>query len=121
LFRAEDEKFEVDMLIDSNVSAMRALEPLNTEIQQLDRLASTSSRAGGLPIQYTVRLQSLSTVHLSAIARIYGDSAPELFDLLRKNPAGTIPVVFNRLREKVFGIHSCFRFFPVDVDMFIKK
>lgn len=32
--------------------------------------------------------------------RLYGDHATEILDLLRKNPAGTIPVVLKRLKQK---------------------
>ena len=40
LFRCEDDRFEVDMLIDTNMSTIRALEPLNEEIMQLKQLVS---------------------------------------------------------------------------------
>eukprot|EP01033_Poteriospumella_lacustris_P019853 gene19853-14445_t len=44
--------------------------------------------------------RQLSTIHLNAIARIYGDHGEEILELLRKNPAGAIPVVLKRLRQK---------------------
>ena len=42
----------------------------------------------------------LLSSHFSSHLRLYGDHATEILDLLRKNPAGTIPVVLKRLKQK---------------------
>lgn len=42
----------------------------------------------------------LGTVHLNAISRLYGEHGEEILELLRKNPAGTVPVLIRRLRQK---------------------
>ena len=44
--------------------------------------------------------RNLSTVHLNAITRIYGEHGAEILELLRKNPAGSIPVILKRLKQK---------------------
>ena len=51
-------------------------------------------------MQYKLDRQALGTVHLNAIVRIYGEHGNELLELLAKNPAGAIPVVLKRLKQK---------------------
>jgi len=109
LFKCEDERFEVDMVIDSNMCAIRILEPLAEEIGNLKQIESQArnadgGEASGLSIapRFSLQLEKrhLSTIHLNAIARIYGDNGEEILELLRRNPAGTIPVLLKRLRQK---------------------
>jgi hypothetical protein len=37
---------------------------------------------------FQLEKRHLSTIHLNAIARIYGDHGEEILELLRRNPAG---------------------------------
>jgi paired amphipathic helix protein Sin3a len=39
-------------------------------------------------------------LHLKAIARVYGGYGKAMLELLRKNPAGAIPVILRRLKQK---------------------
>ncbi|CAM9690071.1 unnamed protein product, partial [Phaeothamnion confervicola] len=94
LFKCEDERFEFDMLIDANASTIHVLTPLAKEVEAL-QAQETSGR-----FQFKLDKRTFSTVHLNAMSRIYGSHAPELLELLRKNPAGTIPRVLQRLRQK---------------------
>ena len=93
LFKCEDDRYEIDMVMDANRSAIKALEPINAE---LSRLAETTE----VKWQYRLDKRSLSIMHLKAIARVYGDHGNEVLELLRKNPAGSIPIILNRLKEK---------------------
>mmetsp|Transcript_6575 Transcript_6575/g.13303 ORF Transcript_6575/g.13303 Transcript_6575/m.13303 type:complete len:1590 (+) Transcript_6575:983-5752(+) len=95
LFRAEDDHYEVDLVIDSNLAAIRALEPLAQEIKSLGLQHGDSTK-----FRYRLEKRSLSVIHLKAIARIYGDHGTEILELLRRNPAGAIPVILRRLKEK---------------------
>src|SRR5690606_11350658 len=55
LFRCEDERFDLDLIIEANLSAIRALEPLAREIrereqrqqQQQQQAAASGGEAGG--------------------------------------------------------------------------
>jgi paired amphipathic helix protein Sin3a len=121
----EDERFEIDMIIDSNMNTIRVLEPLAEEIAQLRGLetrgAHTAQEEGGaeggngtikspsssshinLSPRFTFQLDKrhLSTVNLNAISRIYGEAhGEEILELLRKNPVAAIPVILKRLRQK---------------------
>ncbi len=42
---------------------------------------------------FQLEKRNLSVVHLSSIARIYGENGTEILELLKKNPAGSIPVI----------------------------
>jgi len=98
LFKCEDERFEVDMVIDSNAAAIAALEPLAQEIHSLK--AAEESRGGAQRFQYKLDKRSLGVIHLNAIIRIYGDHGAEILELLKKNPAGSIPIILKRLKQK---------------------
>jgi histone deacetylase complex regulatory component SIN3 len=110
LFKCEDERYEIDMIIDSNVSTIRALEPLAEEIAHFKALTRKNGVAGGngrysaqqlAPrLSLSLEKRQLSTIHLNCIARLYGDHGEEILELLRKNPGGTIPVILRRLKQK---------------------
>lgn len=117
LFRCEDERFEIDMVIDSNAATLRRLEPIAEEIMQLAQqemvtdlpaaaggstktAAETEGGMGGMRYQYTFDRNFLGVVHRNCIARIYGDAGQEMLDLIMKNPTVAVPVVVQRLRQK---------------------
>lgn len=109
LFRCEDERFEIDMIVDSNASTIRILEPLAQEIEQLvameeaqaAQIASGSAALTMSPkFNFQLDKRNLTAVHLNAIARLYGEHGAEILELLRKNPVGTIPVLLKRLKQK---------------------
>ena len=50
--------------------------------------------------QFRLDRRSLGVIHLKAIARIYGEHGNEVLELLRKNPAGAIPILLKRLKQK---------------------
>lgn len=94
LFRCEDERYEVDMVIDNNVSTIRVLEPLVEEINTL-RAAPESAEW-----QFRLDRRSLGVLHLKAIHRVYGEHGAEMLELMRRNPASALPVILKRLKQK---------------------
>lgn len=117
LFKCEDERFEIDMVIDSNAATLRRLEPIAEEIAQLSQQEQITSdlqpnavgskseegRVGGmagLRFKYTFDRNILGVIHRNSISRIYGDAGPEMLDLIVKNPTVAVPVVVQRLRQK---------------------
>ena len=101
LFKCEDERFEIDMVIDSNMCTIKLLEPIAEEISSFKSLEQTGDK-GTSAVRLNMQLEkrSMGTIHLNAIARVYGEHGQEILELLRKNPAGTIPVVLRRLKQK---------------------
>mmetsp|Transcript_13663 Transcript_13663/g.19538 ORF Transcript_13663/g.19538 Transcript_13663/m.19538 type:complete len:1843 (+) Transcript_13663:250-5778(+) len=117
LFRCEDERFEIDMVIDSNAATLRRLEPIAEEIDILQKKelrslsqsqngVSTkykSKRRGGMGakiFQYSFDERVLNTIHRHCISRLYGDAGNEMLRLISKNPTVAIPIVVKRLRQK---------------------
>ncbi len=64
LFRCEDDRYELDMVIECNSSAIRAMQPL---AQQLMNQGDAEDRAS-----YRLPAGSLNAVQLRAVQRIYG-------------------------------------------------
>jgi paired amphipathic helix protein Sin3a len=110
LFRVEDERFEIDMAIDSNAATLHRLEPIAEEIASLaqgDPMAAEfghknadAGGIGGRRFQYTFDKSILGVIHRNSICRIYGDAGAEMLELLQKNPTVAVPLVVDRLRQK---------------------
>ncbi|GAX10018.1 paired amphipathic helix protein Sin3a [Fistulifera solaris] len=110
LFRVEDERFEIDMVLDSNAATLQRLLPIAEEIAilakedtlPLDIMASSSDAAGlgAKRYQYCFDSKTLGVIHRNTISRIYGDSGAEMLELMVKNPTVAIPLVVQRLQQK---------------------
>lgn len=99
LFRIEDERFELDMAVERNLHALRTVEPLAAEVQKL----SAKEEKDGQPIgrlRYQLKSNTLNSLHIGAIGRIYGDRAEEIIQYLAKNPLVALPVIHKRLKTK---------------------
>lgn len=99
--KVEDDHFEVDMAIERNSAAKRQVEPLAEEAA----LLRENEEKDGQPIgrlRYKLRSRSLSTNHIGAIARLYGERGDEVLHHLGKNPLCVLPIVWRRLNEKDF-------------------
>lgn len=90
LFMAEDDHFELDMIIDQNSSAIKAIRPLIKQISELEGSAD----------EWVLPEGALRAFHYRAISRIYGDSGPQMISLLRQNPAVALPTILPRLIQK---------------------
>ncbi|PRW32936.1 SIN3 component of histone deacetylase complex isoform C [Chlorella sorokiniana] len=91
LFRAEDDHFELDMIIDQNASAIKALRPLAAQLEAM----SEEEKAG-----WQLPEKALRAFHFRAVQRIYGEQGAQVVALLRQNPAVAVPTVLNRLTQK---------------------
>lgn len=94
IYRCEDERFELDIVIESNLLTIRVLEAVRRKIDKMSfeernrfRLDDT---LGG----------TSCVIHQRAIRRIYGDKAPEIIEGLKKNPVIAVPLVLRRLKAK---------------------
>lgn len=63
LFRCEDDRFDLDMCIQCNASAMRAMAPLEAVLAHMDQEDRQT---------YRIPEGALTAIHLRAIQRIYG-------------------------------------------------
>ncbi|OIT33725.1 PREDICTED: paired amphipathic helix protein Sin3-like 2 isoform X2 [Nicotiana attenuata] len=90
LFRCEDDRFELDMLLESVSSTAKRAEEL------LNALNDNSVGVDG-PIRIEDHFTALN---LRCIERLYGDHGLDVMDILRKNPPLALPVVLTRLKQK---------------------
>ncbi|XP_068462786.1 paired amphipathic helix protein Sin3-like 4 isoform X2 [Phaseolus vulgaris] len=90
LFRCEDDRFELDMLLESvNVATKRVeelLEKINANIIK-----------GDSPIRIE---EHLTALNLRCIERLYGDHGLDVMDVLKKNAFLALPVILTRLKQK---------------------
>lgn len=94
IYRCEDERFELDVVIETNSATIRVLEGVSKKIsrmgaEELQRFRLDDQLGGNSP-----------TIHQRALRRIYGDKAAEVIQGLKKNPAVAVPVVLKRLKCK---------------------
>ncbi|KAK9880590.1 hypothetical protein WA026_011830 [Henosepilachna vigintioctopunctata] len=94
MYRCEDERFELDVVIETNATTIRVLEGVNKKLSRMsqDEVAKfrLDDNLGG----------TSSTLHQRALKRIYGDKAPDIIDGLQRNPGVAVPVVLRRLKIK---------------------
>ncbi|XWS68918.1 hypothetical protein CRYUN_Cryun04dG0134600 [Craigia yunnanensis] len=90
LFRCEDDRFELDMLLESvNVTTKRVeelLEKINNNSIKMDS-----------PIRIE---EHFTALNLRCIERLYGDHGLDVMDVLRKNAHLALPVILTRLKQK---------------------
>lgn len=94
IYRCEDERFELDVVIETNSATIRVLEGVQKKMSkmtpdELSRFKLDESLGG-----------TSQTIHQRALRRIYGDKAPDIIEGLKKNPNVAVPVVLRRLKAK---------------------
>ncbi|KAF8118052.1 hypothetical protein N665_0006s0053 [Sinapis alba] len=90
LFRCEDDRFELDMLLESVGSAAKSAEDLLNNIIEKK-----------ISIEGSFRVEDhFTALNLRCIERLYGDHGLDVTDLIRKNPAAALPVILTRLKQK---------------------
>ncbi|RAL40892.1 hypothetical protein DM860_008590 [Cuscuta australis] len=89
LFRCEDDRFELDMLLESVSSTVKRVEDLLTMV---DKYTGVDSH---------IRIEDhFAALNLRCIERLYGDHGLDVTDILRKNPSHSLPVILTRLKQK---------------------
>ncbi|KAI4320443.1 hypothetical protein MLD38_033924 [Melastoma candidum] len=90
LFRCEDDRFELDMLLESVSSTAKRAEEL---LQGINESANNMET----PIQIE---NYFTALNLRCIERLYGDHGLDVMEILRKNPTLALPVILTRLKQK---------------------
>lgn len=94
IYRCEDERFELDVVIETNSATIRVLEGVQKKMSKMtpDEINrfKLDDHLGG----------SSQTIHQRALRRIYGDKAPDITEGLKKNPSTAVPLVLRRLKAK---------------------
>uniref|UniRef100_A0A672RHJ3 Paired amphipathic helix protein Sin3a-like n=1 Tax=Sinocyclocheilus grahami TaxID=75366 RepID=A0A672RHJ3_SINGR len=94
MYRCEDERFELDVVLETNLATIRVLEVVQKKLSRMSAEEQVKFR-----LDNTLGGCS-EIIHRKAIQRIYGDKALDIIDGLKKNPAVTVPIVLKRLKLK---------------------
>eukprot|EP01080_Neovahlkampfia_damariscottae_P009115 gene9115-1205_t len=86
IFQCEDDRSELDIVIEQNISTIQFLTPVCEKIEAEQ--------------PFNFKLEDLREIHRASIARIYGDKGHEILEGLRKNPQVAIPIILRRLNQK---------------------
>jgi len=91
LFRCEDDRYELDMVIETNAATIAKLEPIAAAVQQM----TLEQRS-----RYALAEGILSPIHSKAIERIYGEHGPSVVEQVKQSPSVTVGIVLARLKQK---------------------
>ncbi|CAF0864520.1 unnamed protein product [Rotaria sp. Silwood1] len=94
MYKIEDERFELDIVMEVNLSAIRALESVQLHMNSL-----TPDQLNHYQLDDQLGGQSAVT-QKQAVQRIYGERANEIIDGLKRNPRVAVPIVLKRLKAK---------------------
>eukprot|EP00252_Welwitschia_mirabilis_P014418 TRINITY_DN3168_c0_g1_i2.p1 TRINITY_DN3168_c0_g1~~TRINITY_DN3168_c0_g1_i2.p1 ORF type:complete len:1345 (-),score=339.72 TRINITY_DN3168_c0_g1_i2:26-4060(-) len=89
LFSCEDDRFELDMLIECTLSTIKCLSEL---IRKND---SGLKQEGPINVD-----KHWTAIHRRCVERIYGDHGFEVIEFIRKDPTAALPVIIKRLKQK---------------------
>lgn len=94
IYRCEDERFELDVVIETNNATIRVLEGVHKKmsrmsVEELMRYRLDDCLGG-----------TSATIHQRALRRIYGEKAADIIQGLKRNPSVAVPVVLRRLKGK---------------------
>ena len=90
MYKIEDERFELDIIMEVNLSAIRALESVQLHMNSL-----SNEQLNHFQLDDQLGGQSAVT-QKQAVQRIYGDRANEIIDGLKRNPRVAVPIVLKR-------------------------
>ncbi|XP_050383632.1 paired amphipathic helix protein Sin3-like 2 [Argentina anserina] len=90
LFRCEDDRFELDMLLESVSSTCKRAEELLNSMNE-----------NKLSMETQIHIEDhFTALNIRCIERLYGDHGLDVMDILRKSPTLALPVILTRLKQK---------------------
>ncbi|KAL3310103.1 Paired amphipathic helix protein Sin3b, partial [Cichlidogyrus casuarinus] len=94
MYRVEDERYEVDMVMKLNESAIQNLEAVKRKLDDMSREEAQNYSIGE-------NLGGSSAILMrKAIHRVYGDKAVEVIYGLKNSPRSVVPILIDRMRQK---------------------
>ncbi|XP_049849463.1 uncharacterized protein LOC126318704 [Schistocerca gregaria] len=91
LFKCEDDRYELDLLIQTNLSAMKTLEMHMMTMRSLPSVEL---------VQYQIKESDLDVMTVHFIRRLYDSRGDEIIKYLLARPAVACGVVLSRLKQK---------------------
>ncbi|EPS70391.1 hypothetical protein M569_04367, partial [Genlisea aurea] len=89
LFRCEDDRFELDMLLESVNATAKCVEEL------VHHMNASINAADTFFID-----EHLTALNLRCIERLYGEHGLDVIDVLRRSPHLVLPIVLTRMKQK---------------------
>lgn len=91
LFKLEDDRYELDLMVECNMSTIRYLEDVYLEMEQMtqEELA-----------RFELDESKISIIHINAIKRVFGNKGNDFVRSMIARPVAVIPIVLNRLKQK---------------------
>ncbi|XP_039296017.1 paired amphipathic helix protein Sin3a isoform X2 [Nilaparvata lugens] len=94
VFGIEDQRFEIDVVMETNLNLMRLLEYQARKLRRMtiyqqENYTLDDTIGGGSP-----------PLIMTAIRRLYGDVAPKIYEYLKRHPVLGVPVLLGRLKQK---------------------
>ena len=90
LFQCEDDRYELDLVVELNASTIRFLEPIRAQLAEMTDLELHS---------FKMR-EPLEVLHQRSIERLYGAEGHAIMDAFYENPSVAVPVILSRLKQK---------------------
>ncbi|GFO40615.1 paired amphipathic helix protein sin3a [Plakobranchus ocellatus] len=94
IYKCEDERFELDYVIETNFSTIKCLEGV---LKRMNRMSQ--DEAAKFRLDNSLGGTS-ECINRNSIQRIYGDKANDIIEGLKKNPVIAVPLVLRRLKAK---------------------
>ncbi|XXG59224.1 hypothetical protein AAC387_Pa04g1344 [Persea americana] len=90
LFRCEDDRFELDMLLESANATTKRVEEFLEKIH-----------TGSIKPESQICIDDhFTALNIRCIERLYGDHGLDVIDVIRKNACLALPVILSRLKQK---------------------
>ncbi|KAJ4765389.1 paired amphipathic helix Sin3-like protein [Rhynchospora pubera] len=97
LFRCEDDRFELDMLVESAKSAIKRVEKLIKKMNE-----------GSIDQDEPIDIEDyLTPMNMRCIEKLYGDHGLDAIEVLRRKPEAALPVLLGRLKQKLEEWNQC--------------
>ena len=101
LDKIDDDRYEMDIVIDSTVAAINLLEQVQDRMMKTNKMsASRSFGSDDFVLDETFGTGKSCAIEKWAISRIYGTKFADIMTGIRGNPYVAVPVVLRRLQEK---------------------
>jgi len=95
MYQCEDERYELDMVLELNSMAKSALMSVMTRLKSL----TCPDDVARFRLEDNLGGSSEVLMH-AALSRLYGDKTADIIDGLKCNPAAAVPIVLRRLAAK---------------------
>ncbi|XP_065063870.1 paired amphipathic helix protein Sin3a-like isoform X1 [Rhopilema esculentum] len=99
IYKCEDERFELDIVIETNLAAIKSLEAIHKKLFRYGSLRMSYEDQQRYRLDSSLGGSS-EVICKKAIYRIYGDKSAEIIDGLKKTPHVAVPLVLKRLKAK---------------------